>query len=281
MKPRSPKLPKNLNHLTIIGAGNMGGALVRGLQQSNWGQSLNLSVVDTHPNKTTAFASDTKTTCYQSWDQVPDWGQVIVLCVKPQDLPTVSQALGAVNAWQGCQLVISVLAGMTTSDLAVELKFSGPIIRAMPNIAATVDCAATAFCGNQHVTTQLQGFACDLFSCCGEAYWVKESMMDAVTGLSGSGPAYIYMVIEALTDGGVNMGLPRDLARNLATQTVLGAATMVKRTQEHPAVLKEQVTTPAGTTISACVELESHGLRSMFVAAVKAATERSAKLGRK
>ena len=175
---------------------------------------------------------------------------------------------------------MSVLAGTTLSQISGELGHQGPVVRAMPNIAATIGCAATAMCGNSELVSENTSLAELIFKSVGEAYWTKEELMDTVTGLSGSGPAYIFMVIEALTDGDVKMGLPRDLARSLSTQTVLGAASLVKSTGKHPAILKDLVSTPAGTTISALHELESHGLRHMFVSAVQKATERSIELGK-
>lgn len=204
-------------------------------------------------------------------------GNTIILCIKPQDLGSVSQSLrGRLD--KSC-LLISILAGKKTESIAQELKFEGAIVRAMPNIAAVIGFAATAMASGQNCENNHRQIAESVFQSVGEAYWTKESLMDTVTGLSGSGPAYIYMVIEALADGGLKMGMPRDLALKLATQTVLGAAAMVKETGLHPAILKDQVTTPAGTTISALHELEERGLRSMFVSAVERATKRSVELG--
>jgi pyrroline-5-carboxylate reductase len=148
----------------------------------------------------------------------------------------------------------------------------------MPNIAATVGAAATAMAHNAACDEAHRGLAEKIFGAIGEADWTKESLMDAVTGLSGSGPAYLYMVIEALTDGGVKMGIPRTLSHRLATQTVLGSAMLVKETGLHPAILRDQVTTPGGTTINAIHELEDRGLRAMLISAVETATNRAAHL---
>lgn len=148
----------------------------------------------------------------------------------------------------------------------------------MPNIAATVGAAATGMCSNGRADAGALTLAEGIFGAIGEASWTREGLLDAVTGLSGSGPAYIYMVIEALTEGGVKMGMPRTLAANLASQTVLGSAMLVKATGLHPAVLRDQVTTPGGTTITAIHELEERGLRAMLMHAVETATKRSAHL---
>ena len=269
---------ENKQKVTVVGLGNMGGSLVHGLIQSGW-HGLDLQVYDRNPKLYEVFGGKKGVTLCRDLEDVSLQGSVLLLCVKPQDLKSV--ALSMKGELKKASMVISILAGQTLAQLEEDLDYKGPIVRAMPNIAATALAAATVLSGNEACKKKDEDLAARIFDSVGEAYWAKESLMDAVTGLSGSGPAYIYMVIEALTDGGVNMGLPRDLASNLATQTVLGAATLVKESKLHPALLKDQVTTPAGTTISALVELESHGLRSMFVSAVVAATERSRALGKK
>jgi pyrroline-5-carboxylate reductase len=154
------------------------------------------------------------------------------------------------------------------------------IVRAMPNIAATVDEGAAALAYGEHVSAEQQEIAKSIFEAVGDAVVVSEDQLDAVTGLSGSGPAYIYMVIESLIDGGVKMGLSRDIATKLAIQTVLGSAKLAKTSRLHPAILRDQVTTPGGTTINAIHELESHGLRAMLINAVVTATERSKELSK-
>jgi pyrroline-5-carboxylate reductase len=148
----------------------------------------------------------------------------------------------------------------------------------MPNIASTVDEGATAMAFGEHTSDAQKDMAGSIFKAIGEVVTVAEEQLDAVTGLSGSGPAYIYMVIEALIDGGVKMGLSRDIATKLAVQTVLGSAKLVKISGLHPAILRDQVTTPGGTAINAIHELESHGLRSMLINAVATATRRSEEL---
>jgi pyrroline-5-carboxylate reductase len=150
----------------------------------------------------------------------------------------------------------------------------------MPNIAAVVDEAASAIAYGEFVSTPQKDIAAAIFEAVGEVVVIAEEQLDAVTGLSGSGPAYIYMVIEALIDGGVKMGLARDIATKLAIQTVLGSAKLVKTSGLHPAILRDQVTTPGGTTINAIHELESHGLRSMLINAVATATRRSEELSK-
>jgi pyrroline-5-carboxylate reductase len=162
--------------------------------------------------------------------------------------------------------------------IASLFEHHGAIVRAMPNIAAKVGAAATGMSTNSQCSPDQMKKATEIFSVIGEAIWIREDLMNAVTGLSGSGPAYIFMVIEALTEGGVKMGIPRDIARALATQTVYGSAALLKSTDLHPAIFREQVSTPGGTTISAIHELEERGLRAMLMSAVATATKRAEEL---
>lgn len=258
----------------IVGLGNMGGSLAQGLLQSALPQGASLKVFDLHPDRMHAVAKD-----HQNVEKIEkielacQTASCMILCIKPFDLKNLARKIaGKIHK---DTILVSVLAGTPMQQVAEQLAFPGAVVRAMPNMAATIRQAATVLCDNGRCNQEQLQRAEAVFQSVGEAYWSKEDLMDAVTGLSGSGPAYIYMVIEALTDGGVKMGLPRDLARKLSTQTVLGAASLVKSTGLHPAILKDQVSTPAGTTISALHELEERGLRSMFVAAVVKATERS------
>jgi pyrroline-5-carboxylate reductase len=249
-----------------------------GLQKSSDKIPLALEVYDVDKQRVDQLASSTDTRGLNSLNEVQADKNIVILCVKPQDLPNIAKILAGQLAPES--MLISILAGKTIRTIGEDLRFNGPIVRAMPNIAAVIGYAATAMSANEHADASHRNLAEQVFKAVGEAYWTKETLMDTVTGLSGSGPAYIYMVIEALADGGLKMGMPRELALKLATQTVLGSAAMVKATGLHPAILKDQVTTPAGTTISALHELEERGLRSMFVSAVEKATLRSQELGR-
>lgn len=280
-KVRTNKVQKNARkpspetlRVLIIGLGNMGTSLARGLLSSNLSPSLELRVYDQHPHRADPFQGNTRVQILTSLGgikQFPD--DVIVVCTKPQDLPSLAKYLA--GSIRPDALVVSILAAVPTGDIASLLKHKGAVVRAMPNIAATVGAAATALCRNSACDEHHEEIAHSIFASVGTASWTKESLMDAVTGLSGSGPAYIYMIIEALTDGGVMMGLPRSLALELATQTVAGSAKLVQQSGLHPAVLKDQVTTPGGTTITAIHELEERGLRAMLMSAVATATERS------
>ena len=163
-------------------------------------------------------------------------------------------------------------------NIDIIIGKNNPVVRVMPNIPAVVDEGASGVCIGEYANDEHREIAMKILGAVGEVEAVPEELMDVVTGLSGSGPAYIYMVIEALTDGGVMMGLPRNIATKLATQTVLGSAKLVRETNVHPAMLKDQVTTPGGTTIQAIKELEESGLRPMLIRAVETATNRSREL---
>jgi len=200
----------------------------------------------------------------------------LVLCVKPADALTALHGLG--DALAG-KLVISIVAGLSLSKLEEAAGAAARVVRVMPNTPALIHQGAAAFATGSTATEADATLVSKIFSAVGCAVRVKEPLLDAVTGLSGSGPAYVYLVIEALADGGVMMGLPRDLALQLAAQTVAGAAGMVLQTGLHPATLKDQVTSPGGTTIAGLEELEGAAVRSAFLSAVRAATERSRQLG--
>jgi pyrroline-5-carboxylate reductase len=284
--------------VVLIGFGNMGQALGRGL--------LRAGVAPLYVLKRNSLQSET-TPGLHVWTQenetdlisLKPWtsSDTIILCMKPQNLNDAAEQWGKVFFSEASKsykeetsdskesssgpLLVSLLAGTTIENICEAFGDKQlSVVRAMPNIAATVDCSATALCKSSGTPENLLQRAKAIFDCVGKTWIVPEDLLDVVTGLSGSGPAYIYMIIEALSDGGVKMGMPRKLALQLATQTVLGAAKLVQETGEHPAVLRDQVTTPGGTTICAIHELERHGLRPMLISAVVTATRRSSKLAR-
>ena len=207
-------------------------------------------------------------------EQAASAAPVVMLCVKPQEAAVAIQQAGA--ALDG-KLLISIAAGLSLATLE-KMAPKCRVIRAMPNTPALIGRAATAYTGGANATQADKDCAEAIFASVGVVSYVQEKLLDAVTGLSGSGPAYVFLVIEALTDGGVSCGLPTNLARQLAIQTVLGAAEVAKETGEHPAVLREMVTSPGGTTAAALGELEQHGVRAAFIQAVRAADRRSKEL---
>jgi pyrroline-5-carboxylate reductase len=204
--------------------------------------------------------------------------EVILLCTKPGEVAPALRGLAQASADKP-MLVISIAAGIPLGALEAAATASMRIIRAMPNTPAAVGRGAAGYCLGSRATLQDAEQAQLLLGTVGLAVEVPERLMDAVTGLSGSGPAYVYLMIEALADGGMEVGLPRPEALLLAAQTVLGAAAMVLETGEDPAVLRERVCSPGGTTLAGLAELERHGLRAALIDAVAAATRRAIELG--
>jgi pyrroline-5-carboxylate reductase len=259
--------------ITLIGGGNMGKSLLRGILQAGLTAPENLAVADVHAGKLDDLRKGYGVRAVKDAREVVPGSELVILAVKPMTLNDVLDSIREVV--RPDHLFISIIAGVESSYIRDRLGKGNPVVRVMPNIAATVDAAASAISASPPATEEHLAVAEAIFSAVGDVVRVDEEHLDAVTGLSGSGPAYIYMIIEALCDGGVKMGLPRDVAMKLATQTVFGAAKLVKETGQHPATLKDQVTTPGGTTIAAVHELEERGLRAMLISAVVTATERS------
>lgn len=260
--------------LAILGVGNMGRALLNGILKSHLLPPERIIGTARSASRLEEIAAASGIGTTSDNREAVESADALLVCVKPQGIAAVADEVREVC---GGKLLLSILAGLTTASL--ERMFGGvSVVRAMPNIPAMVDAGATAICGGAHADDDALDAAEMVFGAVGDVVRVSESQMDAVTGLSGSGPAYIYMVIEALTDGGVKMGLSRDVAIRLATQTVLGSAKLVKETGMHPAILRDQVTTPGGTAIAAIHDLEDHGLRPMLISAVVTATTRSREL---
>ncbi len=266
----------------IIGAGAMGGALCRGLVTSGLVSPQRILVSDPHKVHVDALQSHLGVRSAADNQECAAGCDILLLAVKPymvaEVTPDISAALTDRQPHE-LPLVISIAAGIRTSFLAERLPKSIPLVRAMPNTPAQVGLGACAYCGGQDAAPHHLRIAGAIFRAVGTAVEVTENHMDAVTALSGSGPAYVYLMIEALIDGGVKVGLPRDTAHALAAQTVLGAAQMVLQTGLHPAQLRDMVTTPAGTTIEALASLEHSGVRAALIDAVVCAAERSKQLG--
>ena len=259
--------------LAILGAGKMGGALLRGWLRQGVVPPHRVAVHNRRPESTDAIASETGARACATATDAVDGANVLLVAVKPHLVAAVLAEIGESLA-PDC-LVLSVAAGVTLAALEAALPPGTPVLRAMPNTPALVGAAATGFCGGTHATDAHAALATTLFSAVGVVAPVTEPQLDAVIGVSGSGVAYFYLLIEALTDGGVRAGLPRDTARLFAAQTALGAARMILETGEHPAVLKDAVTTPGGTTIAALEVLETAGTRGTLIQAVIAARDRA------
>ena len=262
--------------LGFIGCGKMATALAKGVLKAGVTTPELVTVSDVVPAAAEQLASATGARVVVKNADVAAASDVLILAVKPADALTALQAIG--TAGDG-KLLISIVAGLTVSSL--ESVGAGlRIIRAMPNTPALIMQGATGLARGSKATDADIALASQIFSSVGVAVTVKEALLDAVTGLSGSGPAYVYTIVEALADGGVLMGLSRELALQLAAQTVAGSAQMVLQSSTHPAALRDQVTSPGGTTIAGVEALEKGGLRAALISAVRAATERAQELGR-
>ena len=261
----------------VIGCGKMGGALVAGAIRGGTLAANDVTGYDPVPEATARFAEHTGAATTGTLADLAG-SEVVLLCTKPHQVATALGSLGEAGVRDA--LVVSVAAGVDTQALADAAPAGCRVIRCMPNTPALVGQGAAAFARGPGAGDEDAAFAQSLLGSVGLAVEVPESLLDAVTGLSGSGPAFVYVAIEALADGGVRCGLPRDQALRLAAQTVLGAAAMVLETGEHPGVLKDMVTSPGGTTIAGLAVLEQGGLRAALNEAVATAARRATELGR-
>jgi pyrroline-5-carboxylate reductase len=262
----------------FIGGGNMGEALIKGLCSGLGVSPMRIIATDVIPERRHYMQATYGITASGDNRQAVKESDVIVLAVKPQVMPEVLEEIAPII--DGEKLVISIAAGITLQTLQCALGESRRVVRVMPNTPALVLAGAAGISPGLAATLQDVALVERIFNAVGRAVVVGDEMMDVVTGLSGSGPAFIFALIEGLSDGGVLMGLARQTATLLAAQTVLGAAKMVLETGKHPGELKDMVTSPAGTTIAGMHALESGGLRGLMMEAVRRATERSAALGR-
>ncbi len=265
--------------LTIgfLGAGKMATALAKGFVAAGLTTAKHIVASDPVDEARKYFSKESGAKTTNSNLEVVCFADVLVLAVKPGNFAELLQEIR--GSFTEKHLLISIAAGVPIAKLESGLSNSARVIRVMPNTPALVGSSATAFALGKSATASDAKLAGKLFSAVGIAFQLKESLLDAVTGLSGSGPAYVYLMIEALSDGGVAAGLPRDVATKLAAQTVFGSAQMVLETGQHPGVLKDMVTSPGGTTIEGLHELEKGKVRGSIMNAVRAATEKSKKLG--
>lgn len=265
--------------LTIgfLGAGKMATALAQGFLKARLVKARQLFASDVFDKARSSFAGDTRAKVVTSNLEVVRRASILFLCVKPDQVAGVLQEIK--SEFTEKHLLISIAAGVPLSRLEAGLPAGARAVRVMPNTPALVGASASAFAAGKHAQPADAELAQKLFSSVGLAFPVKESLLDAVTGLSGSGPAYVCLILEALSDGGVAAGLPRDVSTRLAAQTLLGTARMVLETGLHPGVLKDMVTSPGGTTIEGLHELEKGKVRGALINAVRAATDKSKKLG--
>lgn len=262
----------------FLGAGKMATALARGWLTAKLTAPEQLLAADPVPAAREAFHQATGVRVVADNRQVVASADVVVLAVKPQNLPALFTEIRATAAVR--HLIVSIIAGATLKQLGDGLGPDRRAVRVMPNTPCLVGASASAYAPGPAATAEDVQLVDRLFAAVGKAFRVPEKLLDAVTGLSGSGPAFVYVLIEALSDGGVKVGLPREVATALAAQTVLGAARMVLETGVHPGALKDMVASPGGTTIAGLHALEQRGFRAALMDAVEAATRRATELGK-
>jgi pyrroline-5-carboxylate reductase len=260
----------------FVGGGNMAEAFIKGLLHGGF-PAKDIHFFEPNERRRDLVVERYGIVYEETNAKLVSLSDIVILAIKPQILDKVIAEIKDVFGEE--KLLISILAGITTTTLEAGLGGQPRVVRSMPNTPALSGRGAAALCPGLYLTEQDRRVAQHLFETVGIALWVEEGQMDAVTGLSGSGPAFVYTFIEALTAGGVQEGLRLDIAHALAVQTVVGAAHLVQETGEHPALLREKVCSPAGTTIRAIRVLEERGLRAMIMEAVGAATHRSRQLG--
>ncbi|WP_165248418.1 pyrroline-5-carboxylate reductase [Paludisphaera soli] len=272
----TPTSEPNALRWGFLGAGRMASALVKGMIRAGVATPDRIAASDPISAARDELGREAGISVHPTNRPVLDSADVIVLAVKPQSMAAVLAEIAPALAPR--HLIVSIAAGVSIVTMADALGASARIVRVMPNTPALLGEGASAFALGPNATDADAEAVHRLLDSVGRAVRVPESQLDAVTGLSGSGPAFVYMIIEALSDGGVRAGLPRDVATTLAAQTVLGAAKMVLETKLHPGALKDQVTSPGGTTIAGVQVLERRALRGALIDAVEAASRRSAEL---
>jgi pyrroline-5-carboxylate reductase len=264
----------DVHSVAVIGAGKIGELLLAGLLRAGW-PADRLMATTRRPERAKELAQrygvevvDNVTAVHRA--------EVIAITVKPQDAPALLTEIGPKVPPD--KLVITLCAGLTTSFFSARLAEGTPVVRVMTNTPAVVDAAMTAISAGSHATAAHLALAEELFTPLGRTIRLPESQQDAVTALSGSGPAYFYYLVEAMTDAGILLGLPRQVAHELIVQSAIGSAIMLRDSGEHPVKLREAVTSPAGTTIAAIRELERHAVRAALIAALEAARDRAREL---
>lgn len=262
----------------FLGAGKMATALARGWLAAGLARKDRLAASDPVREARQAFTAETGVPATEDNSEAVQAADVLVLAVKPQSMRGLLAEIRPLVSRR--QLIISIAAGITLGQLVEGLGADRRLIRVMPNTPCLVGASAAGYAAGDAATAEDIALVDHLLNAVGKAFALPENLLDAVTGLSGSGPAFVYVIIEALSDGGVRMGLPREVATTLAAQTVYGAAKMVLETRAHPGVLKDSVASPGGTTMAGLHALERRGLRAALMDAVEAATQRSAEMGR-
>ncbi len=269
-------LNKNKPKLAIVGAGKMGEAMISGFLKSGKYEARDIQVFEIIEERSKYITQTYNVKCVKNAKEAASFADITIIAVKPGDVKgTLEQITPAMKPGK---IVVSIAAGVTLEFLRKHLPADIPVVRVMPNLACMVREAMIAICPSENTKQQELEMVTDTLSLLGRVVKLDEKYINLATGLVGSGPAYIYLIIEALADAGVRLGLPKDVSILLAAQTTLGAAKMVVETGEHPTKLKDMVTTPAGTTIEGLLALEEGKLRAVIINAVTKASERAKQL---
>jgi pyrroline-5-carboxylate reductase len=264
----------NGRRLAILGAGVMGETLLSGLLRSGW-TADQIVATDRRVERQVELVARYGITMLEN-DQAVGEADTVILVVKPQDMADLLDEIR--DYLKPDTLVISLAAGVDTASIEARLPDGVAVVRVMPNTPAQVDEGMAAISGGSHSDQQHLDRVTEILSATGRVVTVPERYQDAVTAISGSGPAYLFFVVEAMIEAGVHLGLPRDIATQLVVQTMLGSAKLLRETGEHPTVLRERVTSPGGTTAAAVRQLEDHKVRAAFIGAMEAARDRSREL---
>jgi len=272
IKHLSQKKPK----LAIIGSGKMGEAIISGLLKSGEYKPQDIQVFETIKSRSNYITQTYSVKCVNNAKDAASFGDITIIAVKPADAPKALEQIAP--AIKSGKVVVSIAAGVTLEFIKKHLPKDAAVVRIMPNIACQVREAMIVAHASENTTKEELEMVTHMLSLLGRVIILDEKYLNLATGLVGSGPAYIYLVIEALADAGVRLGLPKDVSTILAAQTTLGAAKMVVETGEHPAKLKDMVTTPAGTTVEGLLVLEKGKLRALIIEAVTKASQRAKEL---
>jgi len=271
-----PKKTVKVPKVAIIGAGKMGEGIIAGLLKSGVYGPQDIRAYEILENRCKYIAQTYKVECLSDVKRAVEFADISLIAVKPADVGKVLEQIAP--ALKPGKLIVSIAAGVTLDFYRKNLPKNVPVIRVMPNMAVLVREGMITVCPSDNVTKEQLKTATEMLGLLGRVMKLDEKYLNLATGLVGSGPAYIYLIIDALADAGVRLGLPKDVSTVLAAQTTLGAAKMVVETGEHPAKLKDMVVTPAGTTIEGLLELERYGLKAVIISAVTKAAERAKEL---
>ena len=264
-------------NIAIIGAGVMGEVILQGIISSNVYKPENIMITALRDNKLRKIHETYKVHVSTDNRLAVKFADIILLAIKPSDMPTVLKEM-ADEGFKDNTLIISIAAGVTIDKIANHLGKDLPIIRVMTNTPCQVGAGISALSGNKFVSSKDMSISQEIFNSVGETITLQEKYLDAVTGLSGSGPAFFFLIAETMIDAGVLQGLPRDVSRKLVVETMLGSALLLKKSDQHPAPLKDMVTSPGGTTIAGIQVMEEYKVRAALLKVVETATKKSKEL---